>query len=263
MKSGLIILMLLIMAVPSFAQYGNETITITTYYPSPHGVYGILTLYPRDTQPDPANSRKGDLYYDEGAEDPTNRPEGVYVFNGSVWTLTNLGGGGGASAGLTCEYINVTSGTCDNKCNSLGMECFDADVTSTHGAFGCSDSYTGSGTLSCKCCTLAPSTAPGAITTVSGTNPTCPSGTTEISRFITSHMIKACPPDGETTYGEYAIFTEGWKAPPNINIHCTGTYLTACIVTDEAKEACHPVALHSTDCDCSPLNWTMVKCQQN
>jgi len=31
-----------------FAQYGNETITITTYYPSPYGVYKNLEMYPSD-----------------------------------------------------------------------------------------------------------------------------------------------------------------------------------------------------------------------
>ena len=100
MKRRLIIflilsVLILIFSKPAFAQYGNETITITTYYPSPHGVYGVLTLYPSDSQPDPAITREGDLYYDKGTEDPTNRPKGVYVYNGSVWTRTSMGGGGG------------------------------------------------------------------------------------------------------------------------------------------------------------------------
>jgi hypothetical protein len=46
---------------PAFAQFGNETLTITTYYPSPHGVYGVLTMYPRDTVPD--NPQQGDMYF--------------------------------------------------------------------------------------------------------------------------------------------------------------------------------------------------------
>jgi hypothetical protein len=89
--SGLI----LIFSKPTFGQTINETITITTYYPSPHGVYGILRLYPRSTQPEEDISFEGDLYYDDGTTDPDNRTKGVYVFNGTKWTLTSIGGGGG------------------------------------------------------------------------------------------------------------------------------------------------------------------------
>jgi len=107
------------LTIPSFAQSGNETITITTYYPSPHGVYGILRLYPRSTQPEQEKSFKGDLYYDLGTDDPTNRPEGVYVYNGSNWTLTNLGGGSPSGNTYTveirhhCTYICLT---CNCRC---------------------------------------------------------------------------------------------------------------------------------------------------
>jgi hypothetical protein len=116
MKSSVMIFLLLLVAVPAFAQYGNETITITTYYPSPHGVYGVLTLYPRDSQPDLAISRKGDLYYDNGTEDPTNRPEGVYAYNGSTWAPINLGGGGSPSgANYTVEI--------SRSCYPSGIHC--------------------------------------------------------------------------------------------------------------------------------------------
>jgi hypothetical protein len=261
MKSGLIILMLLIMAVPSFAQYGNETITITTYYPSPHGVYGVLTLYPRDQQPDSATTREGDLYYDKGTQDSTNRPKGVYVYNGSVWTRTSIGdGGGGASAGNNCEYVNMTLSSCDVKCNSLGMECFEAPghSCSTYHTLAPFDSTPS--VNRCKCCTLGPSTAPGAITTVSGTNPTCPSGTTEISRFITAHDITACLYADVSEPPLYVRFYTGWKAPPHtLSIQCEGP--GACTASPEAVEAC--LALGSGKCVCSPLHWTMVKCQRN
>ena len=105
MKRRLVIFLILsvfilIFSKPAFAQFGNETITITTYYPSPHGVYGILRLYPRSAQPEEDNSFEGDLYYDDGTTDPVNRPEGVYVYNGSNWTKTSIGGGGGGGGGI-------------------------------------------------------------------------------------------------------------------------------------------------------------------
>jgi hypothetical protein len=61
MKSFIVVIILLSLTIPAFAQSGNETITITTYYPSPYGVYGVLTLYPRATEPE--NPRQGDMYF--------------------------------------------------------------------------------------------------------------------------------------------------------------------------------------------------------
>ena len=132
MNKAILFLFLLLPCAPCFAQYGNETITITTYYPSPHGVYGVLTLYHRDQQPDPATTRKGDLYYDNGTEDPTNRPEGVYVYNGSIWTLTNLGGG--ASSGDALVYSVHTKSDCTN--HVLRGEVVDTDVGFQQCRFG-------------------------------------------------------------------------------------------------------------------------------
>ena len=42
MKSFIIVVILLSLTITAFAQGGNETITITTYYPSPYGVYRDL-----------------------------------------------------------------------------------------------------------------------------------------------------------------------------------------------------------------------------
>jgi hypothetical protein len=46
-----------------FAQYGNETITITTYYPSPYGVYRNLELYPSDEPT--VDVREGVMYFNK------------------------------------------------------------------------------------------------------------------------------------------------------------------------------------------------------
>ena len=55
----------------SFAQQQNEHLTITTYYPSPFGVYNEERLFPHDTPTvtcdgtpnDPSNNREGWMYY--------------------------------------------------------------------------------------------------------------------------------------------------------------------------------------------------------
>jgi len=91
MKSALMILAFLLMAVPSFAQSGNETITITTYYPSPYGVYRNLELYPSDEPT--VGVKEGVMYY--------NRTEKVIkVYNDTAWVNITGGGGGGTVEGV-------------------------------------------------------------------------------------------------------------------------------------------------------------------
>ena len=63
----------------------QEEITITTYYPSPYGVYKNLRLYPTDDiDPTGACSDKGVMYYD----DSDNQ---LYVCDGSAWQ-SSMGG---------------------------------------------------------------------------------------------------------------------------------------------------------------------------
>jgi len=63
--------------------FAEDSITITTYYPSPYGVYKTLRLYPNDSNtPGNACSNRGEMYYD----DSDNQ---VYVCNG-VWASLSL-----------------------------------------------------------------------------------------------------------------------------------------------------------------------------
>jgi microcystin-dependent protein len=55
--------------------FSEDKITITTYYPSPYGVYNVLRLYPT-TQP--ASGQEGDIYYDSGGHV-------LKYHNGSAW----------------------------------------------------------------------------------------------------------------------------------------------------------------------------------
>ena len=58
---------------------GAETLTVTTYYPSPYGIYQQLRLMPTDSiDPLAACSDKGEMYYD----DSDNQ---MYVCNGTSW----------------------------------------------------------------------------------------------------------------------------------------------------------------------------------
>jgi hypothetical protein len=106
---GSIVLMLFLGITLCFAQGEEDSITITTYYPSPYGVYGELRLHPHTGQTSTCNSAndRGKLYYDDSAV-----PNQVYVCRQTEtspdaydWEL--LGGGGGGLG----TYIGNTTGT--------------------------------------------------------------------------------------------------------------------------------------------------------
>ncbi len=63
----------------------QENIRITTYYPSPSGVYNMLRLNPTSIQPQNPCARPGEMYYYTGL--PPTWPEGLYVCAGGSWTL--------------------------------------------------------------------------------------------------------------------------------------------------------------------------------
>ena len=60
---GPIILMLFLGINVCFAQGSDDSITITTYYPSPYGVYRTLRLFPSGR---PGSCQEGEVFYDDG-----------------------------------------------------------------------------------------------------------------------------------------------------------------------------------------------------
>lgn len=68
----------------SLALAQDENLAITTYYPTPYGVYRTLRLYPSNTVPDTSSQcpNKGELYYYDGTA--VGYPDaGLYVCAGS------------------------------------------------------------------------------------------------------------------------------------------------------------------------------------
>jgi hypothetical protein len=94
----LIVSWLLIQTVCSFAQTAyNETLTISTYYPSPAGVYKALRLYPGSTPT--VGVAPGMLYYN------TTEDRVKYYNNTGVWL----------PLGAACHLgtFSATTGTTD------------------------------------------------------------------------------------------------------------------------------------------------------
>ena len=80
MKLTRFIVLVLILGIFSAGiAYCQERISISTYYPSPEGVYKNMTLYPHDDfDPAVACSQDGAMYYD----DSENRG---YICEGGAW----------------------------------------------------------------------------------------------------------------------------------------------------------------------------------
>lgn len=81
----------LIFPLSSFAT--EETLSITTYYPAPYGVYGHLRIYPTDAcpaAPNDCNANKGGLMFYSGSYSGTCGSsrivtETMYFCNGTDW----------------------------------------------------------------------------------------------------------------------------------------------------------------------------------
>ena len=83
---------------PLFAQDQSEQITITTYYPSPFGVYRTLRLFPLTTAPTCSTAdHAGTMYYDSAGT--------LNVCNGSAWRSV-----GGATDGDSIMYLSSALG---------------------------------------------------------------------------------------------------------------------------------------------------------
>jgi hypothetical protein len=82
----------------------SESLTISTYYPSPYGVYKTLRLAPSE-QPDGSVVQPGVMYFNRSDNE-------TYIYNGSIWELLGSGGGGGNSAVKIDSGANVYPENC-------------------------------------------------------------------------------------------------------------------------------------------------------
>ena len=123
-----------------------ETLTITTYYPSPYGVYNTLRLYPTTR---PATCQEGDLYYDSGVK-------GLYMCKTTgtpgVWQTIV-----GASASLDAAY-------------NYGGPGAGRIITADSGPVEIKDGGDGSGATVLRLTTSTSASHPAPLILTSGTN---------------------------------------------------------------------------------------------
>ena len=127
MKNMLFLILALSVASVCFAASNQtDSISITTYYPSPHGVYRFMRLFPVE-QPavSQGENQPGTLYF--------NRTDmKVYVYKND--TLTWRAVGGDAAADRPLVYAMHTEADCTN--HPLYGELVDAGVTFKQCRFG-------------------------------------------------------------------------------------------------------------------------------
>lgn len=93
---------LLIFLLPALI-FCEESITITSYYPSPYGVYKNLRIYPNDEEtPGDACSNPGEMYFDD-SEDT------LYICSSGTWKKAP--GGTSSTLGESVMYLRAISGT--------------------------------------------------------------------------------------------------------------------------------------------------------
>lgn len=97
-----VVMLILSSSLSIFAE--DEKVTITTYYPSPYGVYGTLRLYPKAT---PADGQTGEMYYDQGK----NRVRMFVSQTQKNWLLS--------------ESFNVVPVSCPAQGEVNGQVCYD------------------------------------------------------------------------------------------------------------------------------------------
>jgi hypothetical protein len=107
MKKIMFLLIGILFVFVTFAFAQEEKITISTYYPSPYGVYKTLRIFPSDDIDIGAPCQNdGEVIYD----DSENR---AYICSNGAWTA--LGGGGGGEGGAV-ECVWVTDKQPKGRC---------------------------------------------------------------------------------------------------------------------------------------------------
>jgi hypothetical protein len=98
----------------------------------------------------------------------------------------------------------------------------------------------------------------GDVITVSGNNPTCPSGSTTLTRDWISESFRTCG-NSAGTFGWVITVPGGWsKTAPEEGSNCGfGTYLCS---PGGGNTPCYPPEWGA--CFCAAQNWTMVMCSQ-
>ncbi|MBU0547379.1 MAG: hypothetical protein KJ710_07545 [Candidatus Omnitrophica bacterium] len=111
-KSAFLLFLICFLSLISNPLVFAEDITITTYYPSPYGVYKNLRLYPNDDNtPAAACANEGEMYFD-------NSDSKLYVCSGSPGSYTWQAEG---SSSLSFTYYCFSnSGLGDPVCSNAG-----------------------------------------------------------------------------------------------------------------------------------------------
>lgn len=125
--------------LPRFA--AAEELTITTYYPSPNGVYKTLRLFPSAISMPPCN--EGELTYNN----VSGQQRGLYFCNSAnqwqQFTYGSAGGGGGALGLFGGLYTRIIPGRVTGVASCVEDPAVCSAPNALSGSCGCPAGYTG------------------------------------------------------------------------------------------------------------------------
>jgi len=107
-----------------FPQSNSESINLTTFYPSPRGVYQRMRLVPAQRS-SISNPQEGEIYYDDGSTPGIEK--GFYAFNGIEWESLNSTAESECPVWKDCDGDGVTAG--DGDCDETCPTCYPARST--------------------------------------------------------------------------------------------------------------------------------------
>ena len=119
-KTLLFCLLILFVNTLCFAQSNyTESLTVTTYYPAPYGVYQNLKLNPTDTVPSDSALSAGVMYYN-------NSMDVIRYYNNTTWVnMTGEGGGYWVLSGNNLTPVgssnNISVKASGDICNGAGI----------------------------------------------------------------------------------------------------------------------------------------------
>jgi hypothetical protein len=123
----IIILLFLCSLRIAFAQFGNETITITTYYPSPYGVYKNMRIYPSDEPTDESVKQSGTMYFDKNNDT-------LFIYSENQGKFLPVGASLSAPPGPGNYLVNAAHS--EQDCVDAKGELIDTDVGLRQCRFG-------------------------------------------------------------------------------------------------------------------------------
>ena len=108
----------------------DDNLTITTYYPSPNGVYRNLKLYPTSSPGACVAGLEGTMYFDNTTVPSAGK---ICHYNGAAWEWADFGASGGSGIWVENSTTHSINNTNQGKVFIDGVEDANGEILEVHG----------------------------------------------------------------------------------------------------------------------------------